>query len=216
MCMVVNETRRGKQLGGNQVVAVFWYVWYTQPGVKAPAFHEQAPKTSRTVLGLSATSTHLMQQGTFTWYIWQCKPTPKSDPNFEYQKSPLWIHLSFNLSTKKTFKKYQAPSAPSAKHFPSTLALDPMAPDRGSFRCLVALVALVFVALDLGGRCFAVEGRRGTALQQVRPEGHPGHEAWQQKVKQRWYSRVMILFNIIHEIVIVKYVSQSVNFFCLN
>ena len=28
MCMVVNETRRGKQLGGNQVVAVFWYVWY--------------------------------------------------------------------------------------------------------------------------------------------------------------------------------------------
>eukprot|EP00434_Breviolum_minutum_P039728 symbB.v1.2.035291.t1/scaffold4714.1/size36000/1 len=66
---------------------------------------------------------------------------------------------------------------------------NPMAPDRGSFRCLVALVALVFVALDLGGRCFAVEGRRGTALQQVRPEGHPGHGYRTMKSKASWRLR---------------------------
>ena len=53
-----------------------------------------------------------------------------------------------------------------------------MAPDRGSFRCLVALVVFVALVLGLGGQCFAVERRRGTALQQVRPEGHAGHEAW--------------------------------------
>lgn len=104
--------------------------------------------------------------------------------------------------------------APSAKHFPSTLALDPMAPDRGSVRCRwLALVALVFVALDLGGRCFAVERRRGTALQQVRPEGHPGHEAWQKSETKMILQGYDIIILSIHEIVIVKYVSQSVKVF---
>lgn len=136
----------------------------------------------------------------------------RSQVEFE-KRSSLNSSLVSTFQQRVTFKKYQVQQAPSAKHFPSTLALDPMAPDRGSVRCRwLALVALVALALDLGGRCFAVEGRRGTALQQVRPEGHPGHEAWQKQWNNDdtpglWY------YHIIHEIVIVKYVSQSLTVF---
>ena len=111
----------------------------------------------------------------------------------------------------KSIKRHQR-HQPST--FPSTLALDPMAPDRGSFRGRwLALVALVALALDLGGRCFAVEGRRGTALQQVRPEGHPGHEAWQKKWNNddtpgSWY------YHIIHEIVLSSMCLRVLKFFC--